>query len=68
VKNESEMRLEALEEKIAYVEKSVSDLDSVVRGLSDQIDVLLVQIKRLTGIEETLRERDAPANEKPPHY
>jgi uncharacterized coiled-coil protein SlyX len=63
-----EARLTAIEEKVAYMEKAVSDLDGVVRDVSSRLDTLLAQVQRLTGIERVIAEREAPADDKPPHY
>ncbi len=60
--------MQAIEEKVAYLEKSFSDLDGVMREFSTRLDTLLTQVQRLTGIDHVLREREAPADDKPPHY
>ena len=46
----------------------VSELDGVMRELSVKVEALLTQVKRLSGIERVITEREAPADEKPPHY
>lgn len=63
-----EQRMQAIEEKVAYLEKSFSDLDGVMREFSVRLETLLTQVQRLTGIDQVLREREAPADDKPPHY
>jgi len=59
-----------LEEKIAYLEKHLSDLDKVVRELSGQMDVMLTQMKRLIRSEPSRNDNEeaSPANDPPPHY
>jgi uncharacterized coiled-coil protein SlyX len=61
-------RLLLLEEKVAYQDKTIAELNEVVvdlnRGLSE-LKARVEQIERLVGAE--LSRRDMP-NEKPPHY
>jgi len=63
-----ETRLLRLEEKVAYQDKLIAELNDVVVSLSRATDVLG---GRLQTIERELRSelgaRDMP-NEKPPHY
>lgn len=66
--NEDEERMQLLEEKVAYLEKHLADMDTVVRESADKLDLLLQQVKRLSGIERVIAERDAPADDKPPHW
>ncbi len=66
--SDSEERLQAVEEKMAYFEKAIADLDGVVRSLSAQVDTVLVQMKRLVQIERSLSQGEAPPDEPPPHY
>ena len=64
----SDARLLVLEEKIAYQDKTIADLNEVVVDLSRQASDLkarVEQIERLVGGE--LSRREMP-NEKPPHY
>ena len=61
-------RLLTLEEKVAYQDKLILELNDVVVGLNRQVGGLkarLEQIERLVGGE--LGRREMP-NEKPPHY
>jgi uncharacterized coiled-coil protein SlyX len=61
-------RLLALEEKVAYQDKAIADLNDVVIELNRQAADLkrrMVELERLFGTE--LSRRDMP-NEKPPHY
>lgn len=61
-------RLLNVEEKIAYQDKTIAELNEVVVTLNRQVADLkarLEQIERLVGSE--LSRREMP-NEKPPHY
>ena len=64
----NEARLLKLEEKVAYQDKLIADLNEVVVSLHRVADELRV---RLRSVESTLGSdlgaRDMP-NEKPPHY
>jgi uncharacterized coiled-coil protein SlyX len=63
-----EARLLKLEEKVAYQDKLVADLNEVVVSLHRRVDELRA---RLDTAERTVRQefegRDV-ANERPPHY
>jgi SlyX protein len=64
-------RLQRLEEKIAYLERHVTEQDKVMLELGDALAKLRLELR-------TLRERSgglgagegdkAPADERPPHY
>jgi len=61
-------RLITLEEKVAYQDKTIAELNDVVVTLNRQVTDLkgrVEQIERLIGAE--LSGREMP-NEKPPHY
>jgi uncharacterized coiled-coil protein SlyX len=61
-------RLLTLEEKVAYQDKTIAELNDVVVDLNRQVSDLkarLMQVERLVGSE--LSRREMP-NEKPPHY
>lgn len=64
----AEARFLKLEEKVAYQEKTIADLNDVVVDLHKRVDELRA---RLEVAERTLRSefaaRDMP-NEPPPHY
>jgi uncharacterized coiled-coil protein SlyX len=64
----SDARLLKLEEKVAYQDKLIADLNDVVVSLSRLTGELGA---RLRNVESSLRSelgaRDVP-NEKPPHY
>lgn len=64
----SDARLLVLEEKVAYQDKTIAELNDVVVGLNRLVTELrgrLDQVERLVGGE--LSRREMP-NEKPPHY
>ena len=61
-------RLLALEEKVAYQDKTIAELNDVVVVLNRQTGELknrLEQLERALGSEFSRREMP---NEKPPHY
>ena len=61
-------RLLALEEKVAYQDKTIAELNDVVVALNRQVAGMAGRVKeleRLFGAE--LSRREMP-NEKPPHY
>jgi uncharacterized coiled-coil protein SlyX len=61
-------RLINLEEKVAYQDKTIAELNDVVVTLNRQVSDLqarVSQVERLVGGE--LSRREMP-NEKPPHY
>jgi uncharacterized coiled-coil protein SlyX len=66
--NSAALRLLKLEEKVAYQDKTIAELNEVVVALNKQVSELG---GRLGAIERTLRSelgsREMP-NEKPPHY
>lgn len=64
----TEMRLLKLEEKVAYQDKTIADLNDVVIELNQTVTALA---RRLEAVERLVRaelgRRDMP-DEKPPHY
>jgi uncharacterized coiled-coil protein SlyX len=65
---EAQTRLLVLEEKVAYQDKAIAELNDVVVDLQRRVDELKLRIEtteRTLGQE--LGPRDMP-NEKPPHY
>lgn len=62
------MRLLKLEEKVAYQDKTIADLNDVVIELNQTVTALA---RRLEAVERLVRaelgRRDMP-DEKPPHY
>jgi uncharacterized coiled-coil protein SlyX len=66
--SENAARLLTLEEKVAYQDKNIFELNEVVTDLNRQVTDLksrIEQLERLVGGE--LSRREMP-NEKPPHY
>ena len=64
----SDARLLTLEEKVAYQDKTIAELNEVVVALNRQVSDLqgrVEQLERLFGAEVSRREMP---NEKPPHY
>ena len=68
-------RLTLIEEKLAYLEKYVGDLDEVVRDLAKRLDVHgqgVTAVRKL--LEDHLSDPGSPgdtgnlADEKPPHW
>lgn len=61
-------RLLTLEEKVAYQDKTIAELNEVVVALNRQVadsKARIEQLERLFGAEVSRREMP---NEKPPHY
>ena len=65
-------RIRRLEEKLAFQEKTISDLDEVVTALNRKLSELL---RGYDDMQKILRQLDADKNEKhrngderPPHY
>ncbi len=61
-------RLEELEMRLAYQERTITDLNDVITAQWKKIEALERQLLRL---DEELRDIDsmeAPPNQKPPHY
>jgi SlyX protein len=68
LQTENEARFLKLEEKIAYQEKLIAELNEVVVSLhrrTDELDGRVQALERVLRAE--LGARDMP-NEKPPHY
>lgn len=64
----SDARLLTLEEKVAYQDKTIAELNDVVVLLNRQLGQVtrrVTELERLLGAE--LSRRDMP-QEKPPHY
>lgn len=59
-------RLDNLEFKLAFAERRIDELDDVVRSLSDNLDVLIKEVKRLRQLQEP--QGLPPGDVKPPHY
>ena len=65
-----DQRLTIVEEKIAYLERYMGELDGVVREMHDTLGVLRRELGRVRDqIEQQGEgESDDPAAHKPPHY
>jgi uncharacterized coiled-coil protein SlyX len=64
----NEARLLKLEEKVAYQDKLIADLNEVVVSLHRAANDLTVRLRNIEGsLRSELGARDVP-NEKPPHY
>lgn len=64
----NEARLLKLEEKVAYQDKLIADLNDVVVSLHRAAADLSVRLRNIEGtLRSELGARDVP-NEKPPHY
>ena len=63
-----EARLLKLEEKVAYQDKLIAELNDVVVKLHRQVDEVSARLQRAERTVQTeLGSREMP-NEKPPHY
>ncbi len=66
---QADERLTRVEEKLAYLEQYVSDLDEVLRDLAGRLDVHgqgVSAVRKL--LEDHLSDPSDPGNEKPPHW
>ncbi|MEM6507718.1 MAG: SlyX family protein [Planctomycetota bacterium] len=62
-------RLTVIEEKLAFLEKYVGDLDEVVRELSTRIDAQKDGVSAVRKLlEDHLSDVGDPGDEKPPHW
>ena len=65
-------RLTQIEEKLAYLEKYVGDLDEVIRDLAKRLDIHGEGVSAVRKmLEDHLSEADGPTDprdEKPPHW
>jgi SlyX protein len=68
----SEERLEKIETKIAFQEKTIKDLNEVLYEQQQEVErlgfICEALMKRVKELSEFIPGIDAPANEKPPHY
>ncbi len=63
-----EDRIVELEVRLAYQEKTIADLDDVVRAFSLKVEVLERELEQLRETVKTGVAEVGPQNEKPPHY
>jgi uncharacterized coiled-coil protein SlyX len=61
-------RLLTLEEKVAYQEKTIAELNDVVTTLNRQVSELAQRVRQLEGLFGSELSRREMPNEKPPHY
>ena len=68
--NASEDRFIALEEKLAFQQRTLDELNSVVVTQQTELDRLRREVSQLTETSRILVERtgDNLPHEKPPHY
>lgn len=59
-------RTEELEIKVAYLEKSLVELDDVVREMADKIQALEREVAEIR--DESMPSGNDLESEKPPHY
>lgn len=60
-------RITELEVKVAFQDRTIEDLDGVVREFTEKIEELTRQLESVRSTLAQMRET-GPANEKPPHY
>ncbi len=63
-----EERIVELEARMAYQDKTISDLDEVVRLFADRVERLERRIAELGEALLEARTEIGPADERPPHY
>jgi len=63
-----EQRLDDLEMRIAYQDKTIADLNEMITAQWKKIERLERQLQRIDEEVQSLDEREAPPNQKPPHY
>ena len=62
-------RMIRIEEKLAFLERFVSDLDEVVRDLSKRLDAHGQGVSAVRKmLDDHLSDPGDPGNEKPPHW
>ncbi len=64
----TEQRIDDLEMRIAFQEKTIGELNDVITAQWKKIERLERQLQRLDEEVQALDDREAPANQKPPHY
>lgn len=63
-----EQRLDDLEMRIAYQDKTIADLNEMITAQWKKIERLERQLQRIDEEVQSLDGREAPPNQKPPHY
>jgi len=61
-------RLTAVEEKMAYLEQTLSDLDEVVLRISRDVEALRNQWKEVREAATPIDPERTPLDDVPPHY
>lgn len=61
-------RFEDLEVKLAFQDKLIHELDSLVRTFGDRLDAAERELKQLKAGIRSPEGSQGPANEPPPHY
>lgn len=67
----ADQRLTTLEEKVAFQDDTIAQLDAVICSQQGQIDALRQQLEKLESMVSEVMHGSAPqaaADEKPPHY
>jgi len=57
-----------LESRVAFQDRTIQDLDEVVRVFSNRVEKLEKHLSELVGELRAGREDVGPHDEKPPHY
>ncbi len=67
---QTEERFEQLESKVLYQDRTVDELNTVVTRQQDQIDLLVIETKRLRELIESGAQGVVEAGDEPPppHY
>jgi uncharacterized coiled-coil protein SlyX len=63
-----EDRLTDLEIKVAYQDKTIADLEALVRGFGVRIDQMARELDQLKNGMKSPEVPVGPQSEKPPHY
>ena len=63
-------RIEAIEARVAWLEKSLTELDAVVRGLGDELRTMRAELERVRQTQEAASDELSSGQkwEVPPHY
>lgn len=63
-----EKRFTEMEMRIAYQEKTLTDLSDVITTLWKKIDALERQLRRIDADMQAMDGAEGPVHQKPPHY
>ncbi|MBV8758494.1 MAG: SlyX family protein [Deltaproteobacteria bacterium] len=61
-------RLTDLEIKVAYQDKTIADLEALVRGFGVRLDQMARELEQLKNAVKSPEVPLGPPTEKPPHY